>query len=121
MNPYLALGTGIGTSDAAALSVRLASWHDAMVAHERALRSGHTGVECDDECPHGEARTLWSEAVATYGAAAEELGFLRSRATGGHDGRPSIRRTQSATDDLPDRSFTTESIGGAPGSAESWP
>lgn len=121
MNLYLALGTAIGTSDAAALSVRLASWHDAMVAHERALRAGHTSVECDDECPHGEARRLWSEAVATYGPAAEELAFLRSRATGGNDVLSSIRRTRSGPDELPDRSFNTESISPPAGSAETWP
>ena len=81
MNPYVMLGTAIGTSDAAALSGRLAEWHDAMVAHERALRAGRRSAACDDECPHVEARTLWAEAVATYGERAAELAYLRSRAT----------------------------------------
>ena len=82
MNPYLMLGSGIGTSEAASLSARLAAWHDAMVAHERCLRSGRTTDTCDDECPHVEARTLWAEALATFGPRAGELTFLRSRAIG---------------------------------------
>jgi hypothetical protein len=51
-----------------------------MVAHERRLRAGTTSDACDDECPHAEARALWSEAAAMFGARAEELTFLRSRA-----------------------------------------
>jgi hypothetical protein len=82
MNPYVVLGSGIGTSEAASLSSRLAAWHDAMVAHERRLRTGPTADTCDDECPHVEARTLWAEALATFGARAGELTFLRSRAIG---------------------------------------
>jgi hypothetical protein len=82
MNPYLMLGSGLGTNEATALSARLSAWHDAMVAHERRLRPGRTGDSCDDQCPHAEARTLWSEAVATFGPRANELSFLRSRANG---------------------------------------
>ena len=82
MNPYVMLGSGMGTSEAASLSARLAAWHDAMVAHERRLRTGRTAHNCDDECPHVEARTLWAEALATFGARAGELTFLRSRAIG---------------------------------------
>ena len=82
MNPYVMLGSGIGTSEAASLSARLAAWHDAMVAHERRLRTGRTADTCDDECPHVEARTLWAEALATFGTRASELTFLRSRAIG---------------------------------------
>ena len=82
MNPYVMVGSGIGTSEALSLSARLAAWHDAMVAHERRLRSGRTTDTCDDECPHVEARTLWAEALATFGARASELTFLRSRAIG---------------------------------------
>jgi hypothetical protein len=51
-----------------------------MVAHERRLRTGRTTDSCDDECPHAEARTLWTEALATIGPRAGELTFLRSRA-----------------------------------------
>src|SRR5687767_14394400 len=82
MNPYVMLGSGFGTNEATALSARLSAWHDAMVAHERRLRTGRTGDSCDDECPHAEARALWSEAVATFGPRANELTFLRSRANG---------------------------------------
>ena len=80
MNPYISLSSGLGSHEAADLSARLSTWHDAMVAHERRLRTGATSDECDDECPHAEARALWSEAVATFGARAHDLAFLRSRA-----------------------------------------
>lgn len=80
MNPYMSLSSGPGTQEATALGARLSAWHDAMVAHERRLRAGTTGDACDDECPHAEARALWSEAVATFGARAQELIFLRARA-----------------------------------------
>lgn len=73
------MSSGLGTHEATALSARLSAWHDAMVAHERLLRS-RAASACDDECPHAEARTLWSEAVITFGARARELTFLRSRA-----------------------------------------
>jgi hypothetical protein len=89
MNPYAMLSSGIGTPEAASLSARLAAWHDAMVAHERRLRSGRTSDACDDECPHVEARTLWTEALETFGPRAAELVFLRSRALAG------ARRPQS--------------------------
>ena len=81
MNPYLLLGSGIGTSKAASLGERLTAWHDAMVAHDRRVRAGHAADLCDDECPHAEASVLWSEAVATFGPRAHELRFLRARAT----------------------------------------
>jgi hypothetical protein len=80
MNPYTMLGSGFGTTEAASLSARLSTWHDAMVAHERRLRAGTASDLCDDECPHVEARALWSEAVATFGPRAHDLRFLRSRA-----------------------------------------
>jgi hypothetical protein len=80
MSPYAFLSSSVGTTEAAALSVRLAAWHDAMVTHERRLRTGQTTDACDDECPHAEARTLWTEALATLGPRASELTFLRSRA-----------------------------------------
>jgi hypothetical protein len=78
MNPYLMLASG--TNEATSLSARLSLWHDDMVAHERRLRTGTAGELCDDECPHAEALTLWSEAVATFGPRADDLAFLRSRA-----------------------------------------
>jgi hypothetical protein len=82
MNPYLLIGSARGTAEAASLSQRLAAWHDAMVAHERRVRAGRVGDECDDDCAHGQARALWSEALATFGDRAHELSFLRSRAIG---------------------------------------
>ena len=83
MSPYVFLSSSVGTAEAASLCARLTAWHDAMVAHERRLRTGRTGNACGDECPHGEARTLWTEALATLGPRAGELTFLRSRARTG--------------------------------------
>jgi hypothetical protein len=80
MNPYLMLSSAFGTDKATSLGARLSSWHDAMVAHERRLRTARTIDLCDDDCPHGEARNLWSEALATFESRAHELTFLRSRA-----------------------------------------
>jgi hypothetical protein len=81
MNPYVLIGSGMGTNEAAALAARLSAWHDTMVAHERRLRAGGAGDGCDDECPHAEARALWREAMAAFGRRAHELTFLRSRAS----------------------------------------
>jgi hypothetical protein len=80
MNPYAILGSGVGTEEAASLCSRLNAWHDAMVAHERRLRARRTSHACDEDCPHVEARTLWAEALATFGKRANDLAFLRSRA-----------------------------------------
>jgi hypothetical protein len=80
MNPYTILSSSSASPESATLSARLSAWHDAMVAHERRLRAGSRHDVCDDECPHAEAPTLWSEAVAVFGARAKELAFLRSRA-----------------------------------------
>jgi hypothetical protein len=80
MNLYAMLSSGIGATESTSLTTRLAAWHDAMVAHERRLRSGRTSDACDDECPHVEAQTLWAEALDTFGPRASELAFLRSRA-----------------------------------------
>ena len=89
MNPYTILGSGAATAEATALTARLSSWHDAMVTHERRLRTGAASDGCDDECPHADAPTLWSEAMATFGSRAQELTFLRSRAQRGA-GRPRL-------------------------------
>ena len=80
MNPYATLGSGAGTEEAASLCARLKAWHDSMVAHERRLRASRTSAGCDEDCPHVEARTLWAEALATFGERANDLTFLRSRA-----------------------------------------
>ena len=82
MSPYAFLGSSVGTAEAASLCARLTAWHDTMVAHERRLRTGRSADVCDDECPHAEARTLWTEALATLGPRAGDLTFLRSRAIG---------------------------------------
>ena len=79
MNPYVVFGSGLGTHEAVSLGVRLSAWHDAMVAHERRLRSALSNDRCHEECPHGEAGALWAEALATFGPRAHELTFLRSR------------------------------------------
>jgi hypothetical protein len=80
MNPYVLLASRIGTPEATALAGRLAVWHDSMVTHERRLRSARSDDACHDQCPHVEARALWTEAAATLGDRATELRFLRSRA-----------------------------------------
>ena len=80
MNPYVTLASNIGTADALSLCTRLTAWHDAMVGHERRLRMTRDDGLCDEECPHVEARRLWGEAVAMFGASAARLSFLRSRA-----------------------------------------
>jgi hypothetical protein len=82
MNPYGIVGSGTGTPGAASMRARLMAWHDAMVAHERRLRSGQTTDRCDDECPHVEACALWADVSAMLGPRASELTFLRSRAMG---------------------------------------
>jgi hypothetical protein len=82
MNPYAIDRLGTDTVDAASLRARLVAWHDAMVTHERRLRSDPTADLCGDECPHVEATALWTEASAMLGPRATELTFLRSRALG---------------------------------------
>jgi hypothetical protein len=87
MNPYVRAGLGVGTNEAASLTARLSAWHDAAVTHERRLRTGRSDEVCDDECPHAEADVLWADAMATFGARATDLTFLRSRAGQTPDGR----------------------------------
>ena len=78
MNPYAILASSIGTTEAASLTRRLTTWDDAMVAHLRRLRTSRASDVCDEECPHVEAKVLWSEAVAIFGAKATRLSFLRT-------------------------------------------
>jgi len=80
MNPYLLIGSQVGTADAVSLAQRLAVWHDAMVTHERRMRGSRTGDLCDEDCAHSDARSLWAEALTAFGGRARELSFLRSRA-----------------------------------------
>ena len=91
MNPYAMVDMNVGATGPGPLRARLMAWHDAMVAHERRLRSGYD--RCDDECPHVEARTLWAEAVEVLGPRAREVTFLRSRALGA--GREQTRSMRS--------------------------
>jgi hypothetical protein len=100
MNPYAVIGNGMGTPEAVSLGIRLSTWHDAMVAHERRLRSTPSKDACHDECPHAEARDLWAEAVDTFGPLACELAFLRSRGKGQRASRRGISAdgTASAVD-----------------------
>jgi hypothetical protein len=81
MNPYAILASTIGTAEAASFATRLTAWHDAMVAHLRRLRTNGAINVCDEECPHVEAGTLWSEAVAMFGEQAARLSFLRTHGT----------------------------------------
>ena len=78
MNPYVLLGTKIGTADALSLSARLSIWHDAMVARTPAT-NGYVERLCHEDCPHAEAGVLWAESVVAFGARARALTFLRSR------------------------------------------
>jgi len=82
MNPYAIASLGTDTAEAASLRARLEAWHDAMVTHQRRLRSDPDADLCGDECPHVEATSLWTEASAMLGARASELTFLRSSALG---------------------------------------
>jgi hypothetical protein len=85
MKLYTMIGLRAGSPAAMALSERLAAWHDAMVAHERQLRAGRAALDCHDDCPHEEARVLWPEAVATFAEQADDLSFLKSRASSSVD------------------------------------
>ena len=80
MNPYMVIGSQVGTADAVSLAQRLEVWHDAMVTHERLMRGSRTGDLCDEDCAHSDARSLWAEALIAFGERAHELSFLRSRA-----------------------------------------
>ncbi|MCC7042868.1 MAG: hypothetical protein IT183_03345 [Acidobacteria bacterium] len=80
LDVYRLLASRVGSPDALDLAHDLADWHDAMVRHERsqaALGASCAGVE---DCPHFEARDLWRRARLVFGAAADELTFLRASA-----------------------------------------
>ena len=81
MNPYVCLARELGRlrqPRCPRASPRgTTRWWRTSAASAQAER-----LTCDDECPHVEARTLWAEALATFGARAGELTFLRSRAIG---------------------------------------
>ena len=76
MNPYAIDSLGTDAADAASLRARLVAWHDAMVAHQRPADTDRI-TRCDGDCPHAEARSLWHDAIETFGDGADQLGFLR--------------------------------------------
>ena len=78
MKFYTFLASRIGSPEAQALSARLSAWHDAMVAHERRLAGRSNADACDDNCPHEDARLLWTEAREVFGDIAPECEFLQS-------------------------------------------
>lgn len=75
MNLYKLAASRVGTPEAHDLGVRLSRWHDAMVMHARRFGAG-PGPDCDDDCPHAEARGLWLAAVDVFGDLALDLTFL---------------------------------------------
>ena len=75
MNLYTSIASRIGSPEAQALAGRVATWHDAMVAHAR--RRGGRFADCYEECPHEEAPVLWTEAVSVFGDRATACEFLR--------------------------------------------
>lgn len=75
MNVYRSLGSQVGTTAALDLGDRLSGWHDAMVIHTRRFGPS-AGPDCDDDCPHAEARALWLAAVEVFGDLALDLRFL---------------------------------------------
>jgi len=87
MKLYTSIGSRDGSPEATSLSERLASWHDAMVSHERQLRASR--ADCHEDCPHGEARVLWTEVLEMFPEHAPALSFLRSRATARAESRMS--------------------------------
>lgn len=111
MNLYAVIGSGLGTPEAVSLGARLSAWHDAMVAHERRLRSTPAQDGCHDECPHAEARALWAEALNTFGRRAHELTFLQSR---GHDTHRGSRQGMSTGRTTVARDHAAFREGGAP-------
>jgi hypothetical protein len=77
MNMYRRLGGQVATIEARELAEQLVTWHDAMVRHIRVL-GARRDAQCGEDCPHGEAASLWTAAQRTFGAKARELMFLRS-------------------------------------------
>ncbi|HEY8537124.1 MAG TPA: hypothetical protein VIL25_11760 [Vicinamibacterales bacterium] len=76
MNMYRAIGERIGTLEARELAEQLVAWHDAMVKHLRLVE--RRAADCEDGCPHEEARVLWNAARRVFGeATAASLTFLR--------------------------------------------
>jgi hypothetical protein len=116
MNPYTLIGSGLGRTEAVSLAQRLAAWHDAMVTHERRLRAGRVGDGCDEDCAHSSARTLWEEALTTFGDRAHELSFLRSRAfrAGGRSEDAAVPASAQESPDIDSHRSSRSAAGRAP-------
>ena len=83
LDVYRQVAYRVGTNEALTLANELRSWHDAMVAHQRTLaRLGSPPDACGEweECAHGLARELWTQATVVLGTEAESLTFLRESA-----------------------------------------
>lgn len=93
MHLYTAAANQIGTIDARDLAMRIAGWHDSMVNHLRAVRTGV--VRCDDECPHEQARVLWPAAVDVFGDHALRFTFLQSHGSPAPEAVLPVRRRAS--------------------------
>lgn len=72
---YRILGDAVATVEARELAEQLVAWHDAMVKHVRAVSL--RGAECEEGCPHEQARVLWAQALDVFGPEADKLVFLR--------------------------------------------
>lgn len=85
MHFYQMIAHRTGSPDAIDLAMRLSAWHDAMVQHERRMKTNgqtrHACTQRDDGCPHSEADDLWKDAQKVFGEHARELVFLRARAS----------------------------------------
>jgi hypothetical protein len=84
-----------------------------MVAHERKIRARREEV-CDEECPHVEARALWVEALATFGDRAQELTFLRSRATVASEPDDELVASEDVVSEAADRGRRSNGSGPKP-------
>lgn len=80
LDVYRLLARRVGTGTADELADELKAWHDAMVRHERVLAATEGTCVDVEECPHLDATDLWARARVVFGAEADTLTFLRSRA-----------------------------------------
>lgn len=88
MHLYQSVADLVGTLDARDLARQLASWHDEMVNHVRAVRL--RGLHCEDDCPHERARMLWATALDVFGEHASRLTFLHAHGRGGLASAPDL-------------------------------
>ena len=76
LDVYRVVAGRVGSTDAEELAQALSRWHQSMVVHERLAAN----CDEDEECPHSEARELWTAARRVFGEDADSLVFLRSTA-----------------------------------------